>query len=320
MKNVFISGGAGFIGSKVANLFTKNNYEVTVFDSFEYYFAPEIDGNYPSKTSRLVNSENLKIVRGNILNKYHLEHEIIKSNPEHIIHAASLPLANIAIDMTEEAYESILTSTLNILEIIRRNKLKSKLVFLSSSMVYGDFKEIPVTEDHPTEPKEIYGTLKLMAEKLIIAYGKRHNVPYSIIRPSAVYGIGDQNARVIHKFARAAISGDILHVDGDGSNKADFTNIIDIATAIFKCTISDKTNFKTYNATTGNAISLNDVIDIIRSEYPELKVQYGKKPDFVPMRGSLDITSLKTDSGYTPSMSTRDGVIEYIEHLKNNDY
>ena len=53
---------------------------------------------------------------------------------------------------------------------------------------------------------------------------------------------------------------------------------------------------------------------------PELKVQYGKKPDFVPIRGSLDITSLKTDSGYTPSMSTRDGVIEYIEHLKNNDY
>jgi len=320
MSNLFITGGAGFIGSNVANLFIKKMYNVTVFDSFEDYFIPKKDVVYPSKTSRLVDSENLKILRGNVLNKYHLEHEIINTKPNYIIHAASLPLANISIDKTEEAYDSILTSTLNILEIIRRNKIKSKLVFLSSSMVYGDFNKIPVSENHPTNPKEIYGSLKLMAEKLIIAYGNRHNISYSIIRPSAVYGNGDRNLRVIYKFAKAAIQGQTIYVDGDGSNKADFTHITDIANAIYKCTVSKNTNSKIYNATTGNALSLNDVIDVIKSQFPNVKIKYGKKPDFVPLRGSLNIKALNTDCGYIPSISTIIGINEYINHLKNNEF
>jgi nucleoside-diphosphate-sugar epimerase len=318
MKKIFITGGAGFIGSEVSNLFTSNGHHVVAFDSFETYLVPNSGSQFPSPTSRLKASDYLTITRGNILNKYHLEHAILDQEPNILIHAASLPLANISINMTEEAYDSILTSTLNLLEIIRRNKLKTKLIFLSSSMVYGDFKKTPVKEDHPTQPKEIYGTLKLMAEKLIEAYGKRHDISYSIIRPSAVYGPGDRNARVIFKFARAAIDGKSITVDGDGENLADFTNIKDIGRAIYLCALSNNTDGKIYNATTGASVSLNDVLRVLRSEYPNLDVCYGEKPDYVPMRGTLDINRLRSDAGYQPETSTLDGIRKYLHHLQDN--
>lgn len=320
MKQVFITGGAGFIGSEVSNLFTSKDHNVIAFDSFESYLVPDINSVLPSPTSRLKASKNLKIVRGNILNKFHLEHMILDQKPDILIHAASLPLANISIDMTEEAYDSILTSTLNLLEIIRRNKLQTKLIFLSSSMVYGDFKSTPVSEDHSTEPKEIYGTLKLMAEKLIEAYGKRHGIRYSIIRPSAVYGPGDRNARVIYKFSRAAIDGKSIKVDGDGQNLADFTNIKDIGRAIFLCALSNQTDGKIYNATTGSSISLNDVIQVLKEEYPEVEIVYGEKPDFVPLRGTLDISRLGADAGFKPETTTLDGIRSYLNHLRLNAY
>lgn len=320
MKKVFITGGSGFIGSEVSNIFTSNGHNVVAFDSFESYLVPEKDLIVPSPTSRLQASENLQIIRGNMLNNFHLEHTILSQQPDILIHAASLPLANISIDMTEEAYDSILTSTLNLLEIIRRNKLPTKLIFLSSSMVYGDFKEIPVNEDHITKPKEIYGTLKLMAEKLIEAYGKRHGIKYSVIRPSAVYGPGDRNARVIFKFARAAIDGKSITVDGDGENLADFTNIKDIGRAIFLCALSNNTDGKIYNATTGASFSLNDVLRVLREEYPNLDICYGEKPDYVPLRGTLDISRLRADAGFQPETSTLVGIRDYLHHLKENVY
>ena len=318
---VFITGGAGFIGSNLSKIFIENNHEVLLFDSFESYIVPDIDRLIPSHTSRISNLvEPSQIVRGNMLNRYELLSQIDSFKPQIIVHAASLPLAGLSLTSTEEAYDSILTSTFNLLEIIRRSKIQTRLVFLSSSMVYGDFKTDPVHEDHKKNPKEIYGNLKLMAEQLIQAYAKTHNVKYTIIRPSAVYGPGDRNRRVIYKFIKAALSNSIISVDGDGENLSDFTHIDDISLAIYLASVTEEATNNVFNATTGSAISLNKVIEILRKSFTKLRVKYKEKPAHIPLRGSLDIGKISNICGYKPTHCTERGIEMYVEHLKNNEF
>ena len=182
MDKVFITGGAGFVGSRIVRQFVDANYEVYVYDTFQQYLFPNPDETQHNLMIRLAEVyDRIEVIRGNTLNKDHLRRTINRIYPDIIIHTASLPLANVAIDSTEEAFDSILTSTFNLLEILRDFDKICRLVYLSSSMVYGDFQTETVSEEHPTNPKDIYGSIKLAGEILVSAYRKRHEIETSIV-------------------------------------------------------------------------------------------------------------------------------------------
>src|SRR5205823_1473175 len=96
-------------------------------------------------------------------------------------------------------------------------------IFFSSSMVYGNFQQDRVDEDHPLNPIGIYGALKLAGEKIVIAYQQVFDLPYTIIRPSALYGPRCVSKRVTQTLMENAVAGKPLRIDGDGSNRLDFT-------------------------------------------------------------------------------------------------
>ena len=158
MQKVFITGGAGFIGSRVVREFLAVNFDVTVFDSFKQYVAPDPRAKPVNLLARLADvSDDISLVTGDTLNKDFLRRTLNRARPNVIVHMAALPLANVAIEQTEEAFDSILSSTVNILEVVRDFDHECPVIYTSSSMVYGDFQTPSVTETAPKDPKDIYG-------------------------------------------------------------------------------------------------------------------------------------------------------------------
>ncbi len=321
MKKIFITGGAGFVGSKVAINLVSLGHEVTVYDSFVIYSIPNpnsIQLNYNDRLQSVFNKINF--IRGDTLNKDFLRRNLNFIKPDIIIHMASMPLAALALKHTEEAYNSILNSTQNILEIMRDFNHHCRLVFVSSSMVYGDFKTNPVSENHDKEPKDIYGAFKLAGELIVKGYSKNYSIESVIIRPSAVYGPYDANNRVVRKFILSAIQGKPLTIDGDGSLKMDFTFIEDISNGISLCSLKSGIGGNEYNITRGEARSLKELAEIIIKYFPNIKINYRPKPSYIPSRGTLDITRAKKDFNFNPTIDLDKGVSKYIDHLKNNEF
>ena len=319
MKKVFITGGAGFIGSRVVREFLNADYEVTVFDSFKQYLLPDPEARPVNLLNRLKDViQKITIITGDTLNKDFLRRSILNVKPDVIVHTAALPLANIAIEQTEEAYESILSSTVNILEIIRDFDHKCKFLYTSSSMVYGDFETKIVSENSNKDPKEIYGSIKLAGEIISSGYMKRYGIDVRIVRPTAVYGPYDGNQRVLYKFITRALKGEKLFVDGDGSMELDFTYVEDTAQGIYKVSTCENISGEVFNIARGNSESLSSAIKIISQNIDGVNIEYREVPSYMPNRGTLDISKAKKMIGFNPKFDLAKGLPIYIEHLKNN--
>ena len=320
-KKIFVTGGAGFLGSHVVKKLVELEHSVTVYDSFVIYSKPNpgaISFDFSSRLKEVY--ENINLIRGDTLNKDFLRRNLNEIKPDIIIHMAAMPLAALALEHTEEAYNSILTSTLNILEIIRDFKHSCRIVFLSSSMVYGDFLSTQVSETHKKAPKDIYGAFKLAGEYIVNGYAKNYSLNTVIVRPSAVYGPYDSNDRVVRKFIINALNKKPITIDGDGSLKMDFSYVEDTATGIALCSLKSGIENKIYNLSRGEAKSLKDLVKIIQENISDVKISYRRKPSYIPKRGSLDISNAKQDFNFCPKVNLEIGVKKYIEHLKQNHF
>jgi len=321
MKKIFITGGAGFLGSNVVKRLVSEGHDVTVYDSFVIYTKPNPDSTQLNYNLRLQSVfDDIKVIRGDTLNKDYLRRTLNAINPDIIIHMAAMPLAALALEHTEEAYNSILTSTQNILEVMRDFEHNCRLVFISSSMVYGDFLTNPVNESHEKNPKDIYGAFKLAGEYIVNGYAKNYQLETVIVRPSAVYGPLDANNRVARKFALNALNGKPLTIDGDGSLKMDFSYVEDTADGISMCSIKEGINGNIYNITRGEARSLKELAEIIQKNIPDAEINYRPIPAHIPSRGTLDISKAKQDLGYKPKVDLDEGISRYIEHLKESPF
>jgi len=316
LKKVFITGGAGFIGSYIAKKFYAMGYDVTVYDSFKQYMLPSPIVTPINPITRLGEIySKISVVFGDTLHKDCLRRALNKCQPDIIVHMASLPLADVAIERTEEAYNSILTSTVNILEIMRDFSHQCTLVYASSSMVYGDFDGQSVNESDLTVPKDIYGSLKLAGEIVCSGYRKRYGIDIRVVRPTAVYGPYDANNRVVYKFITQAIKGVPLTVNGDGKARLDFTYVEDTAQGIFLVATSDNARGETFNIARGRASSLLELADIIKENIGDIDISFGETPSHMPSRGTLDITKAHNLLDFQPKFDLKESIPLYIEHL-----
>jgi len=319
MPSVFVTGGAGFIGSKVVRQFVDAGYEVFVFDTFKQYLIPEPRAEQHNLLVRLADIwDSITLVQGDTLNKDFLRRSLDRAKPDIIVHMAALPLASVAIEQTEEAFNSILDSTLNILEVVRDFDRPCTVIYTSSSMVYGDFLEGQVNEDSVKDPKEIYGSMKLAGEFIARGYMKRYDLDVRIVRPTAVYGPYDGNQRVLYKFISGALAGKTLTVDGDGSTRLDFTHVDDTARGIYLVATHPGGAGETFNIARGRSRSLTDAIDTIKQHVDDVKVEFRPTPDYMPDRGTLDVTKARTMLGFDPQYDLENGLPPYIEHLRSN--
>jgi nucleoside-diphosphate-sugar epimerase len=316
MARIFITGGAGFIGSCVAQRLLDMGHEIALYDSFVSYVYP-LDKVYAYNIAKRV--EMLKgqaqIIRGSTVDQGYLRHALLDFKPQRIIHLAAMPLANLAIDRPEEAARSILTGTLNLLEVTRDLTKLERLVYISSSMVYGDFIKVPAPEDHPTDPKEMYGSMKLSGELLTRAFGRLYGLDYSIVRPSAVYGMTDNNRRVIGIFLENALDGKPLLVRG-ADQSLDFTYVTDTAAGVVAAAMHPNASIQVFNITRGRGRSILEVAQIIAKLIPGTQIQVAEADKKLPTRGELDVSRAIELIGYQPKVDIEEGISMYLDFIK----
>ena len=318
-QKIMITGGLGFIGHNISIALKKAGFDMVIIDNYSHNINQPWHKYIIKQRLDIIEKAEIQIIQADTTEELLIEKIILEINPDKIIHTAAIPDARLSNMDPSAGFNQNLLATKILLEIIRRNSLKlNQFTYFSSSMIYGDFLSESVSEDAPKDPKGIYGAAKLSSELLIKAYHNLIDLPYTIIRPSALYGPRCINNRVTQVFIEKALKGESITIHGDGSQKLDFTFIDDFVNGfVITQTHPDAVN-RIFNLTTGNAEPIGKLVTVLKKYFKDLEVIYEPWDKIVPVRGTLNIDKLK-GLGFEPKYSIANGYPEYIEwYLANN--
>jgi nucleoside-diphosphate-sugar epimerase len=321
-RRIALIGGAGFIGHHLALHLARHEADVHVIDGLSVnnllHYNSEY-GNVPNRELylRMLNKR-LELLRAaglplHILDardylKLCLTLEQIK--PQIVVQLAAVAHAGTSNKDPYNTFDHSLRTLENALDSVRA--YIEHFIYISSSMVYGNFLSPEVDEDHPLNPIGIYGALKVAGEKIVVAYQQVFDVPYTIIRPSALYGPRCVSRRVGQIFIENSLVGRPLQVDGDGAEKVDFTYVDDLVEGISLVMQKSAAHNQIFNLTFGASRSIQDVIGIIRQHFPGIEVQYVERDKLRPFRGTLSVDKAVQLLGYHPKHPIEVGFPKYI--------
>jgi len=321
-RRIALVGGAGFIGHNLALALAKRGAAVSIIDGLQVNnllaFA-SADHDRPDRdlALRIVN-ERLDLLRAADIPLYiqdardegALAHRLRDLQPQVLIHLAGLSHAQRSNEDPGSAFEHTLRTLESSLACARGEV--EHFIYFSSSMVYGHFCEPTVTEDAPCNPLGIYGALKYAGEKMVIAHHQVFGMPYTIVRPSALYGERCVSRRVVQVFVENALQGADLIVHGDGSDRLDFTYIDDLVEGIVRVIQHEGARNDTFNMAFGCSRSIGELIGLLQEHFPGLDVGYERRGKLTPQRGTLSIAKARTLVGYEPRYSLERGLSSYL--------
>jgi len=314
---ILVTGGLGLIGHNVVHRLEKLGHDVVIVDTQTNY------GIIPVDEVKYLISERYKKIKKTINYKYdicdkrNMEWLFAGQKFDTVIHMASFPRQKVVNNDPVWGSKVMSEGLLNLLELSKRFEVK-KFVYISSSMVYGDFTD-DVTEDAVCKPQGQYGIMKLAGEWLVKDYSRRGYFNHTIIRPSAVYGPLDVEDRVIAKFMLTAMRGGVLNVNGAGET-LDFTYVDDAADGIVSSALSDNTHNKTYNITKSHSRTLLEAAELAVKIAGKGSINVRDKDVDFPSRGALNIDAAKHDFGYDPKVDVEEGFQAYYEWLSNSTF
>jgi len=308
MSKILITGGDGFVGKKTAKILSQNGYDVICFDIL------------PSNEKE---RENLPYKKfwGSILNPYDIDKAI--DGCETVIHLAAL----VGVKSTEqrrlECLHINIRGTTNVLDAAVKHKIK-KIIFSSSSEVYGDQEKFPTSENASLKPKSNYGISKIAAEEYVMAYQKFYNLKFNICRFFNIYGSGQKEEFVIPKFAKLIKSNEAIKVYGDGKQIRSYCHVDDAVDGIAQVLKSGKDN-TVYNIGNDNEpISVFDLatkmVKISKKQVKIEKVPFEKSDrtsNREIYRRQPNIEKLKKDTNYIPKIKLDSGIEEVLTNKLN---
>ena len=306
---ILILGGHGFIGSHTSNILKSMGHTIGVVDCYHrYYTFPKAEYDKISEL-RIQHSNADLVYNGHIEDVPFMENVFKQFKPEVVIHVATYPNAYMVKRNVIDATGNMITATATILDLCVEHKV-GKIVFASSSMVYGDFKVDAPDENEETNPLTLYGSYKLMGEKMCKIWLREKDLNYTILRPSALYGTRDMITRVISKMTESAIKSGIIKVYG-ATNKLDFSWVEDVASAFAISATDDNTTNKTFNCTRGKGRMIIEAAEMVRSKFGGKILEY-PADDFYPNRDTLNSDKLKYATEWSPKVDIEKGVPEYL--------
>ena len=326
-KKILIFGGLGFIGHNLslklqllgANVTLVDNLQVnnmlSVLSNEDELPFPELSEKILFERINLVKKNKIKFIIQDARDYHQVSKIIDKVKPNIIIHLAAVSHSNRSNKNPFSTFDHSLRTLENVLDASKNRNIH--LIYFSSSMVYGNFKKSKVNEEYKCEPIGIYGALKYSGEKIVKAYNQVFNTKYTIIRPSALYGERCISRRVSQIFIENAINNKTITINGNGSEKLDFTYIEDLIQGVEKVITSKNSINQTFNITFGQARKIIDLKKILNKNFKNIKIKYKKKDFLMPTRGTLSIDKAKKLIGYNPKWSIDDGFIKYINWYKN---
>ena len=305
------------IGHNVVQRLEHKEHEVVIVDIMTNYgIVPQDELEYLlGERSKKIQTQN--IYRTDISDAEAFDRVVEEHKPDVIIHMASFPRQKVVNANPAWGARVMIEGLINICESAKKHQV-DRVVYISSSMVYGDFED-QVLEDADCKPIGQYGIMKLTGEDLVKDYHRRGCFDYCVIRPSAVYGPLDVEDRVVAKFMLAAMRGGVLRVNGAGET-LDFTYVDDAADGIVAAATRIMSANKTFNITKSHSVSLLEAAEMIVKIVGKGTIETRDKDADFPSRGALNIDRAKTILGFDPKVDVEEGFQNYYNWLNQSPY
>ena len=307
------------IGHNVVRRLLDLGHEVSITDTqTNYGLVPQDEIDYlMTERRRIIPETELQCHRIDIADREGIDWLIRTYRPDTVIHLASFPRQKVVNANPQTGSRAMSEGLLNLCEASKKHGV-GKFVYISSSMVYGDFVD-QTTEHALCHPQGQYGIMKLAGEWLVKDYTRRGCFDHVCIRPSAVYGPRDVEDRVISKFMLAAMRGQTLRVNG-ANESLDFTCVDDVANGIVAAALRSQANNKTYNITRGCSCTLLDAANLAVRIAGRGSVEIQDRDPNFPSRGALNISAARRDLDFDPRVDIEEGFQRYHEWLANSVY
>ena len=313
-----VTGGLGLIGHNVVQRLQARGDEVIIVDtSTTYGIIPQSEIDYLMYERRQKIAWDTEVYDYDITNAEKMDWVIDEHRPDVIIHMASFPRQKVVNANPAWGSRVMMEGLINICESAKKHRVQ-RVVYISSSMVYGDFED-QVVEDYDCKPIGQYGIMKLTGEDIVKDYHRRGAFDYAIIRPSAVYGPLDVEDRVVAKFMLTAMRGGTLKVNGAGET-LDFTYVDDAADGIVAAATRIMARNLTYNITKSHSVSLLEAAEMIVKIVGNGEIECRDKDADFPSRGALNIDRARTILGYDPKVDVEEGFQKYYDWLSTSAY
>jgi UDP-glucose 4-epimerase len=305
-QKVLVTGGAGFIGSTLSEALLRLGAEVTVLDNFDDFYSGK-----EQNVEGLLPNEKFKLIRGSILDQ-----DLLLSatkGVDVVVHLAGQAGIRYCNERPSKANEVNATGTMNVLVAARKQQVK-KVVYASSSSVYGDPVKIPIREDHPTDPSSPYGASKLAGEKYCTSFVKAYGMDVTCLRFFSVYGPRGRPDQILYSFAQKLARGEPPVIYGDGSYSRDFTYVSDVVSAILMTVLHDESRGQVLNIGYGKDFKVIDVAKRMIEHFdvsiqPVYKEAYGG--DF--SRTLCDNSRARQILKWTPKVKFEDGLTLFLD-------
>lgn len=301
---VLVTGGAGFIGSNLVKMLCDESHEVVVIDDLSSSGRSKIDPR-------------AKLVVGDIGNRKLMEKLLDKKDV--VFHLAALGIISLSLKKPEKAFQENLTKGVALLEAMRRKGVK-KIIYSSSSSVYGEPKRNPVREDDPKEPINPYGASKYTFEAALSSYAHSFGIDSIALRYFNVYGPGDEQepvTRAVPSWIQWGLTGDTIWIHWAGKQIKDYIYVDDIARANITAAKSKLKGFHAYNVGGGVGRKMLDIALTIKKIIgKDLKiVDRGKRPGD-PHVLIADISKIKKELRWKPTVDLGTGLKKTIEYYR----
>lgn len=287
---IFITGGAGFIGTHLCKKLLELNHNVTVYDNF----SNSSKENFVSEIK-----QKITLISGDILDNSKLVSSM--KNHDVVIHLAAKISVSESVKNPKETFDVNVNGTQNVLNSCEKNKIL-KIIVTSTAAVYQNIStKIILDESSVTNPSSPYGSSKLAMEDMINDFTQTHDVNAIILRLFNVYGVGQspEYAGVITKFLSAARDNSPLTIFGDGSQTRDFVHVKDVINAIILSI--DSSNFGLYNVATGTSTSILNLAHlIIEQSDKKLDIVFQKQQTGDIQFSHSSISKIKQSLGFLP--------------------
>ncbi|AGY45232.2 NAD-dependent epimerase/dehydratase family protein [Lactococcus lactis subsp. lactis] len=306
-NNILITGGAGFIGSTLANALLPDN-KVIVLDDLSM-------GDF----NNLDESINLTKIEGNLVDKELLGKIFSENEFDYIFHLGAVASVADSVARPYETHQVNFDSTMTILEILRTRKSKLKrFVFSSSAAVYGDEPTLPKREESVIRPLTPYAIDKFASEKMAMIYNLLYDIPTSATRFFNVYGPNQNPESPYSGFISILVdrlkNEKELTIFGNGEQTRDFVYVEDVVNALLLIATSDKSRGQVYNVGTGSRITLNDLVKLSQEiTGKKISIKFDKEREGDIRDSISDISKLRS-IGYEPNVDLALGMKKYLEY------
>lgn len=307
---ILVTGGAGFIGSHLCEHLLNSQYEIVCIDNFNTFYDPVIKER---NISSLLNNKRFRLYNADIRDKEQMLDIFVRSKPELIIHLAAMPGVRPSIENPFLVFDVNVTGTLTILETMRLSGI-GKMIFASSSSVYGNNQKVPFSESDPADAQiSPYASSKRACEMLCYTYHNLFRFSIFCLRFFTVYGPRQRPDLAIHKFTNRILENRPVQIYGDGNTSRDYTYISDVIEGINN-SVNRLKGFNIYNIGESKTITLSNMIEMIENAVGKkaIKEYLPKQPGDVE-RTYADIDKARKELNYNPVFGFKEGLDEFVK-------